>query len=419
MKFSQIQDLKTVLIIGLGLEGQSPKNLLEKEFKQLTITMIDYHDPSIPTICENFDMIVVSAGYDRNKLPKDVFSKCTSSTELFFDNLIENNRLKIIGITGSKGKSTTTKFTYDLLKTAGYKVEIGGNYGKAVTDFYYDMDELDFLVLELSSYQLEFLQVSPHFSIFLNLYNAHLDRHGSMEEYFKAKQNIFTHQLSSDYLFVANAAKYDELAYFKHPQPNLKSKLTLCNMLGVGYFLEGDTMNASHIRGNIGCVYELSKVLGISEELFKKTCVEFKGLEHRMEFVAEKNGVTFVNDSIATLPDAALMSVKFFGEKLGSIIVGGQDNGYDYGEFLNALIQQNVLIGVLKSPSGDIIQSILKANNYSNSVEMEDFEALVAKVASQTKPGFTCLLATGTPSFGYFKDYKERGERFKSVIGLL
>jgi UDP-N-acetylmuramoyl-L-alanine---L-glutamate ligase len=419
MKFSQLQDSKSVLIIGTGLEGTSPFNFLAKHFPYLTVDMIDYTDPSVGEVCLNYDVIVVSAGFNREKLPPQVLEKCTSSTELFFESLSEKNRQKIIGITGSKGKSTTTKFTHDLLKTAGFKADLGGNYGKAAIEFYDTIQDLDYLVLELSSYQLEYLTVSPHFSIFLNLYNAHLDRHETMEKYFNAKKNIFKYQIEVDYFFVSNEAEYDQLDYFKRIQPDLLGTVLLCPGLELGFFKKGDTMNAEHIRGNIGCVYELSKVIGISVEVFKKTCEEFEGLEHRMEFVAEKNGVTFVNDSIATLPDAALMSVKFFGEKLGSIVVGGQDNGYDYSEFLEALTKQGVLIGILKSPSGNIILEQLEKSNYANFVEMDDFEKLVSTAASQTKPGFTCLLATGTPSFGYFKDYKERGERFKSVISSL
>ncbi len=419
MNISQINPNQKILIYGYGLEGKSSQKFCEKHYPENEITIYDEKVSAYKNSVNfvEFGIIIVSPGIDRfTKIPKQFWHKCTSNVEIFFHRH-QYQLNKIIGIAGTKGKSTTTKFCAEFLTKSGKKVEIGGNFGVPFLDLSEKLlaEEIDFIVAELSSFQLEFLKISPHIAIFMNLFPDHLDRHSSLDSYFKAKQNLFAHQTSDDFLITPKC--WQNLVEKTNPQ----SKLILSSPMSDEYFPENSVFRASHFLENFGTIIELAKVLKIEnyEKVLEKTAQKFVGLEHRTEFFAEKNGLKFYDDSISTNPDTAIAAVKFFGSDLSAIIIGGQFSGDNFDEFI-AIMEEfapQSLILICKSSAGDaVLKSIKKTNTEVKNIVVEDIAEAVEKVFNNDLKGTVCLLSPASRSFDKFNNYKERGEHFKKCV---
>ncbi len=417
MKFGTLQQAKNILIYGYGVEGKSTENFLKCRFPDSSIRLRDDAWDKHPEF-EDFDVIIRSPGIPREKITGVGIEKITSQTELFFGNLTEEERIKIIGITGTKGKSTTTQFCKDLLTNAGKKVKIAGNFGVPPLDLLDDLQRgtVDFIVFEISSFQLEHLQESPHIAIFLNLFGDHLERHGTVEEYFLAKSNIFRYQGKEDFLIVPDVS--GKLLEFSRGI----GRFILSRELSEELFGEDSVFRAHHFLQNLGTMRTLCDILKIPLELLEKTAKEFQGLEHRMELFVERNGIRFVNDSIASNPTAAMAAVRFFKNDLGSIVLGGRPSGDSWNELLTLLRDETSSIILL--PNGESLHDILEMVEHigfpsERIVQAESFEEIVALAKKQTPQGKVCLLSPGAKSFDCFKNYREKGEIFKKLVDSL
>ena len=419
MQFRQLECAKSMLIYGYGTEGQASQKFLQQRFKKADIEVFDDAQPEISTTRDlsEFDVIVVSPGISRERFSVQLHDKLTSQVEIFFHNLTEIQRQKIIGVTGTKGKSTTTKLISEVLANAGKKVLIGGNFGVPVLSFYDTLNAYDFAVLELSSYQLEFLDISPHVAIFTNFYNDHMDRHYTVEAYFEAKSHIFSRQIEGDITIVSTNHE-SFLPPFSQTivQWSLPSKLILAKSLSAEYFPQSSTFRAPHLLQNLGLVQALCVELEIPESILKKTTMAFAGLEHRLEYVDTKFGIAFINDANATTPDASVAAMQFVGDKLGSVIVGGLDRGYDFSQMVDAIIAKNCWVIVLKSTAGDKVMSLLAEKKYAKIQLVYTMPEIVRTGFEVTPRGKTCLLSMGSPSYGYFKNFEEKGTLFKQLI---
>jgi UDP-N-acetylmuramoyl-L-alanine---L-glutamate ligase len=414
MKFETLSNAKNILIYGYGIEGKSTENFLKCRFPDSAIRLRDDAWDENPEFTE-FDVIIRSPGIPREKITGVGTEKITSQTELFFGNLTEDQRHKIIGITGTKGKSTTTQFCKDLLTNAGKTVKIAGNFGVPPLEL---MDELqrgtvDFIVFEISSFQLEYLQGSPHIAIFLNLFGDHLERHGTVEEYFLAKSNIFRYQVSEDFLIVPEVS--GKLLEFSRGN----GRFVLASPLNEDSFQADSVFRALHFRQNLGTMKTLCDILKIPSITLEKTAQEFKGLEHRMELFVERNGIRFVNDSIASNPTAAMAAVRFFKNDLGSIILGGKPSGDSWEELLTIIRDETESVILL--PNGESLSDILRAMENiqfpTERVEQaEHLKDIVALAKKRTPQGKVCLLSPGAKSFDCFKSYREKGDIFKRLV---
>jgi UDP-N-acetylmuramoyl-L-alanine---L-glutamate ligase len=426
MKFDTLKQSKKVLIYGYGVEGKSTEQFLKSHFQNLEIFL--YDDVLSESGLEerafvkksglnfnNYDIIIRSPGIPRENITGVETEKITSQTELFFENLTEDQRHQIIGITGTKGKSTTTQFCKDLLTNAGKTVKIAGNFGVPPLELLDELQDgkLDFVVFEISSFQLEHLSTSPHIAIFLNLFGDHLDRHGTKEEYFLAKSNIFRYQTGEDFLIVPECS--GTLLEFTRGN----GRFVLAHPLEENIFKEDSVFRALHFRQNLGTMRTLCDILEISHELIGKTAQEFQGLVHRMELFLEKNDIRFVNDSIASNPTAALAAVNFFKESLGTIVLGGKPSGDTWEELLSVLASETN--ATLLLPEGesqdDILQSVEALGFPSARVILTGTLEDVVRIAFEKTPaGKVCLLSPGAKSFDCFKSYRERGNVFKKLV---
>ncbi len=410
-----------ICIYGYGLEGKSTERFLKKHFEDSKLVIFDENikDKNIFEP-EKYDLIFVSPGISRQqKIPKEFWNKCTSQIEYFFTLLPENKRKKVIGITGSKGKSTTTKFCKEFLEGTGKKVSVAGNFGKPFLDILDDflLDKYDFIVAEISSFQAEFLKNSPHISIFLSFFPEHLDRHGDETKYLSAKANCWRYQQDGDFLIFPESLA--PLAELQKVCPN-KNRLILAPEFPNKYFPKDSIFQASHFCQNFGTIVRLGQILEIkdTEVILKKLAKNFIGLPHRTEFVGEKLGMKFYNDSISTAPESATRAVSFFGENLGYLLLGGISSGGSFDILVKKLsnIKFKGKVLITNSPILELFEKSAKKLEFNNYEIVKDFKEAVEIVFSQPQKNKICLLSPAGKSFDQYNNYIERGDHFREIV---
>ena len=345
---------------------------------------------------EQSDLIVLSPG-----VPLD--SPCVKWAREFNKLLISEIEAasilcpaKIIAVTGSNGKTTVTTLIGMILEAAGKKVFVCGNIGNPFSGEVEKMQEGDFVVLEVSSFQMETIKdFKPYLAVILNLTPNHLDRYHNLEEYLEAKKRIFMNQEAGDFL-VLNG-----------DDPLLSSAAAEARSKTVFFKKEAGR------NPNQSAVAAVGNILGVGAGLMQKVFQEFKGLEHRMEEVALINGVRFINDSKATTADSAIWAISNISSPV-ILVAGGRHKGIDYRVIIPASrgkVKYAFLIGEAK----EIIASDLKDSGFAVE-KAQTLEEAVTKALRQAKPGDSVLLSPMCSSYDMFKDYEERGRYFKKIV---
>ncbi len=345
---------------------------------------------------------------------------------------------KIIGITGSEGKTTTTSLISAILKKANYKCFMGGNIGTPLFTKLSEITPNDIVVLELSSFQLMGMEISPDISIITNITPNHLNVHKDYEEYIEAKKNIFKYQ-NKDGIVILN---YDN-EITKKAAKEAKGKVIFFSgkeKIDNGYIVDQDyikecndgvrklliDVNDIYIKGkhnyeNICCAIAATKSL-VDEETQIKTIKEFPGVEHRLEFVREINKVKWYNDSASTSPTRLISALNSFNDIV--LIAGGSDKNLDYTPIAKPILDKVKLLILLKSETSIKIYEAVKneeelqnkkidihiVNNLKDAVEMAN------KYATENQ---NVLLSPASTSFGLFKDMYDRGRQFKELVNNL
>lgn len=413
-----------ICIYGHGLEGKSTEKFLIRHFPE---TLIHIFDDNIEGKNifepEKYDLIFVSPGINRQqKIDKKYWEKCTSQIEYFFSLLPEEKRKRIIGLTGSKGKSTTTKLMTEFLIDAGFIAQSAGNFGVPFLDILDDFvkGDIDYIVAEISSYQAEFLQASPHISAFLSFFPEHLDRHGSNEAYLSAKANCWRHQKDNDFLIFPEVLT--PLNELRAICPN-NNRLILAPPMPEKYFAKDSVFRATHFCQNFGIILSVAQILDIPEyeKILNKTTKKFIGLPHRSEFVGKKLGMKFYNDSIATAPKATASALRFFGNKVGYLLLGGENGGDNFDELLKAIQQKcpEARVFITKSEVLEPFEISAKKFQFENYDIVPDFKTAIGRVKNNPKPNKICLLSPAGKSFDRYKNYAARGDEFREIIAAI
>lgn len=432
---------KNVCILGFGREGKSTYRLL-KDLSPASVTVCDLFPvdrnanclpDEVRLICgedyqkslSDFDIVFKSPGIVLEKQPCDLDCIVTSETQLFF----EFFRDKIIGITGTKGKSTVSSLIWHILKESGKKTLFAGNIGIPVFDIADDVDEDTLIVCELSCHQLEYMSVSPHIAVMLNLYEEHLDHYGSMERYHNAKKNIYLHQRKSDRLIInyALVPVETEATVFSISNTDRggdffvgNSTLT-CNM-GPVYKIPADDIKllGIHNHYNVAVAYLVANMCNVSDEDFTKAICTFNPLAHRLEFVAEVDGVRYYDDSISTACATAVEAVKSVPDP-GTILIGGMDRGIDYAPLIQFLSSVDINVICMEASGNRIYSEIASAEfNSPERVFLVQHLEDAVKLANEITPkGKSCVLSPASASYGIFKNFEERGDVFKSLVNQL
>jgi UDP-N-acetylmuramoylalanine--D-glutamate ligase len=355
---------------------------------------------------------------------------------------IEETPCKVIGITGSAGKTTTTTLTGLMGQVAKEgspyrKTFVGGNIGAPMIAFIDEMTSDDLAVMELSSFQLELMSRSPHVAAVLNIAPNHLDRHGTMEAYTAAKLNILTCQSSEDVAVLwrddvdswalAESVHGRLYSYGRTRLPNGERGSFLEDgsiwlRTGEGQVevmpLEDIKLRGEHNLLNVAAACVVAAAVGLPAEAIRAGVEGFTGVPHRLELVRSWRGADWFNDSKATAPQMAVTAIKAFDEPL-VVLAGGRDKNLPWDEFAQ-VVAERVDHLILFGEAVEVIRAALdnEAADYTLGV-CRNLEQSVHTAAGIVSPGDVVLLAPGGTSFDEFKDFEERGQRFKDLVNAL
>ncbi len=438
-----------VAILGFSDLAQSEGLATYRYFKQkgADITVYYWGEPELPGDVKkvkievgqdiadlaDFDLIVHSPAVH----PRQIKTRqpVTTLTNIFFEECPTKNT---IGVTGTKGKGTTSTLIAKLLEAAGHKAFLGGNIGKPLLDDLPNIKPTDWVVLEMSAGQLIDFKYAPHIGVCVMVVPDHLDWHTDLDEYTMSKQNLFSHQKSTD-LAVFNAGdqgSHDVVSVsvakkrgYEVPPPGKKpTPKEAAYVEGDNIYFAGQLIcpvrdvallgrhNLENVCAAISAVWE---IVGKDPEVVKKVVKEFKGLEHRLEFVREVNGVKYYNDSFAATPDAAIAATEAIpGRKV--LIVGGFDRNLPLEHLAQTFKdhEKNLARVILIGASRERLAKELEDIAFHN-FELADTKSMTEIVAAAKKAataGDSVVLSPGFASFDMFKNFAERGAKFKAAI---
>ena len=420
MIIDKISQSDKVLILGFAREGQSTYKYLRAKFPELIIGLADQKTPDWlpddPLIhiqfgenylkIENWKLVIKSPGISPHK-PELVAAKkrgavFTSHTEIFFEVCPSKNT---IGITGTKGKSTTTSLIYEVIKKSSLPVVLVGNIGRPALDFLPEITPDTWVVLELSSYQLMDLQTSPHIAVLQAIYSDHLDYHTGFEEYKNAKYNITNFQSAKDYLItqtdIPTLAK-KIIFSFNDFGPATKTKL-----LG------------KHNRLNIIPALKVAEILNLPKDKLYAAVKEFTPLDTRLQPVGTKKGIEFYSDTLATIPEATIAAIDALHPKVTTLIAGGHDRKQNYSELAKKILSSGIKTLIAFPATGPRIWSEIisvKQNPNIGYYYTESMQDAVKLALDHAASGEICLLSPAAPSFTLFKDYRDEAEQYIKFI---
>ena len=428
---------KNIAILGFGKEGTSTYNFLRKHLPTQPLTILDGNekllenndylndDKNITLILgkdylnnlTEYDYIFKSPGV---KIPDETFIKVKDNITSQIGIALELFRDNIIGVTGTKGKSTTSSLIYQVLKDQNIDCLLLGNVGNPIFDYIDDIKEDTKLVIEMSSYQLETAKHSPHISIILNLYEDHLNYHGTLEEYHYSKLNIYKYQKENDIALYTssndNINKYLSTNKYLSKIIDIDKEFEIINddiyygNIKIYNKNEERYLVGDHNLTNILFVIKVALLLNLDMNQTIKTINEFKPLEHRMEYVGEFNGIKYYNDTIATIPEATISCLKAL-KVIDTIIFGGMDRRINYEPLINYFNESNIENFICMPETGYKLASSIKRGNIYK-IETLDEAVDIAKKVTKT----ACLLSPAAPSYNAFKNFEEKGNYYKKLI---
>ena len=321
----------------------------------------------------------------------------------------------LIGVTGTKGKSTTATLIYHLLKSKYKRIFLAGNIGVSPLKIISQVRKGDVVVLELSSFGLEDIKKSPHIAVATNIMPDHLNRYKTIEEYTDAKKNIFRFQNNNDFL-VLNENDFVVRNFSK--EANSKIYFYNGNKIPKNININNFKLFGKHNLSNLAAAIVVAKILKISDTSINKSIKSFKGVASRQQFIKSFKGVKYFNDTTATMPDAVIAAIDSFTNKFeGSelfLICGGQDKGLNFLELIEAIKKNSVNLIFLPGTASELIKNSLKNYNKINSVSsMQEAVLLASKIS---KKGDIVALSPGAASFNLFKNEFDRGEQFIKAV---
>lgn len=391
---------KNILIWGYGREGKSTERLLKEHCEPALVDI--YEGPREGVHDDRYDYVFVSPGIPfEEDAPRFDNPKFTSQTEVF----MEEYGPQTVGITGTKGKSTTSALLYTVLSAcSGHKTFLMGNIGLPCFDYLADMTEDSIAVFELSCHQCQRLQADPHIAVFLDLYGDHLDRYHTMEHYFDAKAGITKHQGEGDVLYVGDNV------------PGLQTKAGKVRIVRSEAGSYDLRLPGSHNQFDAEFVYRIAaEQFGCKDADIRAALKTFGGLPHRLQLIGTVDGVDYYDDSISTIPQATITAVNSV-RNTATVLVGGKDRGIDYSVLCDFIREHPDIRFILAYASGERIYREVK--DLPNVCLVKDLEEQVAKAKEITPRGKAVVMSNAAASYGYFKNFEERGDVFRQLVGV-
>lgn len=444
---------KKINILGFGLEGNSSYAFIRKHLKDQIIYISDEkiseeekqkiklndsnvifndNDKFFDNL-DQYDLILKSPGITFKNIDTSNFlNKVTSQLEL----LLEFVDIKTIGISGTKGKSTTSSLIYECLKDQGLDCVLLGNIGVPVFDYIDNLNPNIVMVLEMSCHQLQYMKRSPNISILLNVYEEHLDHYKTYEQYIEAKLNIFKYQTKHDY-FLYNFdnstlknfvnkypingtcynVSYENQVNCPGNKIYIKDEYIYINDNKIYNINSTRKLVGNHNLNNIMFVLGIMNILNLDIEKVIESINDFNPLPHRMELVGTYEDITYYNDSIATIPESTINSIEGLShiKEISTLIIGGLDRGINYSELIEYLDTCNIENLICMPDTGHFVADHLK-NTKIKKFKIQTLDEAVKIAKEVTKKNTICLLSPASASYGFFKNFKDRGNKFKQLI---
>jgi len=398
---------------------------IAQEFKKMGVTLIlgdNYMDNLSGDII--FKTPGMRCDHPSILAAKERGSIITSEMEVFF----EICPAKMIAVTGSDGKTTTTTLIYTMLSEAGYKTYVGGNIGTPLMTKAEEMSEDDYVVLELSSFQLHTMKKSPHIAVITNITPNHLDWHKDYAEYIDSKKNIMRYQSKGDIL-VANGGNEETRKIGEKACGEWRcfsSKVDALIHLSGDMICYGDEEilnindikipgmhNVENYMTAIGAVYDL-----VSKDIINKVAKEFGGVPHRIELVRELEGVRYYNSSIDSSPNRTANTLNTFTEPV-VLIAGGKDKGIPYDEVGTPIKEHVKTLILIGTTAKAIDEAVKKTGAIIPTFFVNTYEEAVKLAKESADFGDVVLLSSASTSFDMFNNFEERGNLFKELVNKL
>jgi len=430
-----------IAILGYGKQGKSAYDYWKAQGADITVCDVDTSiqlPNDVKSVLGNdflknldkYDLIVRSPIIYPPDIVKannpEILSKVTTPTNEFFLVCPTKN---IVGVTGTKGKGTTSTLITKMLEAGGKKVHLGGNIGISPLDLLKNnISTTDWVVLELANFQLIDLKYSPAYAVCLMVAPEHLNWHQSMDEYIKSKQQLFAYQSTNDIAVYYSKNEYStqviaptngkKIPYFESPGAFVSNGQIVIDgkeLCSVGEVKLLGAHNLENICAAVTLVWQVNK----DANAIKQVITSFTGLPHRLELVKEFDGVKYYDDSFGTTPETAIVAMKAFSSPK-IMILGGSDKGSDYEDLVMSVLEDNVRGVVTIGNTGPTIAQMLETVGFHNVVNSKSsMKEIVDDARKLAEPGDIVLLSTGCASFGLFKDYEDRGNQFKQVVNEL
>ena len=425
---------KRVCILGFGKEGQAMLKAIDRHSKPTKITIADKNPGPVgyrlpfhlytcaygPHYIESIppsDIIIKSPGIPPTQEIRSIPGLHTSSTQIFFETIRDTGAM-VIGITGTKGKSTTSSLIYHILQTAGKRAFLVGNIGKPAIEYIDEATPETIFVLEMSSYQLMDLTVSPHIAVITSFFPEHLDYHGSLDAYLEAKKHITRFQTQDDMVFfqatfprVADIATEGEGRKIPFSAEDAPIALGETKLIG------------EHNRSNIGAATLVARELGIEDATINEALRSFQPLPHRLQSLGVHHGIEWIDDAISTTPESAIAALDALGDRVKTILLGGQDRGVDFTALGERIRNSSVRTVILFPGSGQRIrEAIERAKAKVTFFDISTMQEAISiakretRIPSSGTSAPLSLLSPASPSYGMFKNFEEKGDKFRRCI---
>lgn len=428
---------KRVLLLGYGREGRALYRRIQQAGGYAALGIADQNPITDPpeqaalhigsdyqNAMTQYDLVFKSPGIVLQNNPETLPCQVTSLTELF----LSAYRDQCIGITGTKGKSTTASLLHHTLLTAGIPSVLGGNIGIPMADLYEQITPETVIVLEIGVHQLEYIHVSPKIAVFLNLFEEHLDHYGTFDYYAYVKENIYRYQQIGDILICGQqglpADGDTKATVLRLAMENDAADISLHNentlRFGKESLLLPETMTLTgkHNRLNCAVVYALARMQQASSEAITEAIATFTPLPHRLTPIGCYHGIRWVDDSISTACETCIQALNSLPDT-DTVLIGGMDRGISYDALLAYLADASVPNIILMSDSGKRIAQEAKSygGTFTDRIRYaEDLPAAVALAKQITAPGRIALLSPAAASYNHYRNFEERGEHFKTLV---
>lgn len=426
---------KKIAILGFGLEGKSTLRFIINHLPNKKITIID-GSSNIDKIDNNnidyilgddylnhlneFDLVIKTPGI--SLVDKEYSCEIVSQFSLF---LVNTNNL-VIGVTGTKGKSTTTSLIYNIIKKQNDNTFLVGNIGIPIFDLIEEFNNESIIICEMSAHQLYDIKKSPNISIITNLFEEHLDYFHTLDNYYNSKLNIFKYQKENDYAIYLEdnidlLNKVNNINIMSHKVP--LGKKNIINNSIVLDDITFDLTKEKKIFGyyndlNIMMALKVALLLNLDINITFESIREFAGLEHRMKLIAKVNNINFYDDTLATIPAASLNSVNSI-PNVTTLILGGMDRNINYDDYIKKLKESKLKTIICQPDTGKYIYSELKDTEGKNVYYIEDLEEAVIKAYEMTNANESVLLSPAAPSYNVYKNYADKSKHYLEIINRL